>query len=82
MRAFKNERESFVSFAQKKFGQSKEVTEEAYDYMIDSLSQGGFVESSVLDKAIQDAKKLVGSDKPITQADVVDYSFLRAALGN
>jgi len=82
MRAFTNERESFVSFAQKKFGQSKDVTEEAYDYMIDSLSQDGFVESSVLDKAIQDAKKLVGSDKPITQADVVDYSFLRAALGN
>ena len=80
MQAFKNERGSFISFAQKKFGLSKEVTEEAYDYMIDSLSQDGFVESSVLDNAIEDAKKLLGSDKPIPQTDVVDYSFLRAAL--
>ena len=80
MRAFKNERAGFVSFAQKKFGLSKDVTEEAYDYMVDSLAQDGFVEPSVLEKAIEDAKKLVGSDKPITPADVVDYSFLRAAL--
>jgi NitT/TauT family transport system substrate-binding protein len=80
MQAFKNERAGFISFAQKKFGLSKEVTEEAYDYMIDSLSQDGFVESSVLDNAIEDAKKLLGSDKPIPQTDVVDYSFLRAAL--
>ena len=78
--AFKNERASFISFAQKKFGLSKEVTDEAYDYMIDSLSQDGFVESSVLDSAIEDAKKFLGSDKPIPQTDVVDYSFLRAAL--
>jgi NitT/TauT family transport system substrate-binding protein len=80
MRAFKNERAGFVSFAQKKFGLSKDVTEEAYDYMVDSLAQDGFVEPSVLEKAIEDAKQLVGSDKPITPADVVDYSFLRAAL--
>jgi NitT/TauT family transport system substrate-binding protein len=80
MRAFKNERAGFVSFAQKKFGLSKDVTEEAYDYMVDSLAQDGFVEPSVLENAIEDAKQLVGSGKPITPADVVDYSFLRAAL--
>jgi NitT/TauT family transport system substrate-binding protein len=80
MQAFKNERVSFISFAQKKFGLSKEVTEEAYDYMIDSLSQDGFVESSVLQNAIEDAKKLLGTDKPIPQTDVVDYGFLRTAL--
>jgi NitT/TauT family transport system substrate-binding protein len=80
MGAFKNERASFVAFAQKKFGLSKDVTEEAYEYLVDSLAQDGFVEPSVLDSAIEDAKKLVGSDKPITHADVVDYSFLRAAL--
>lgn len=80
MRAFKNERASFVSFAQRKFGLSKDVTEEAYDYMLDSLAQDGFVEPAVLDKAIEEAKKFVGSERPVTQADVVDYSFLRAAL--
>src|SRR5215467_4861454 len=74
MRAFKNDRSGFVSFAQKKFGLSKDVTEEAYDYMIDSLSQDGYVEPAVLDKAIEEAKKFVGSNKPVTQADVVDYS--------
>jgi len=80
MRAFKNDRSGFVLFAQKKFGLSKDVTEEAYDYMIDSLSQDGYVEPAVLDKAIEEAKKFVGSNKPVTQADVVDYSFLRVAL--
>jgi hypothetical protein len=48
MRAFKNERASFVSFAQQKFGLSKDVTEEAYDYLFNSLAEDGFVEPSVL----------------------------------
>jgi hypothetical protein len=48
MRAFKSERASFVSFAQKKFGLSKDVTEEAYDYLFNSLAEDGFVEPSVL----------------------------------
>jgi hypothetical protein len=48
MRACKSERASFVSFAQKKFGLSKDVTEEAYDYLFNSLAEDGFVEPSVL----------------------------------
>ncbi len=80
MRAFKNERARFISFAQKKFGISKDVTEESYAYLVDSLSQDGFAQAAVVEKAIENAKKLVGVDKPVTQADVVDYSFLRAAL--
>ncbi|HEY7163555.1 MAG TPA: hypothetical protein VIB79_03250, partial [Candidatus Binatia bacterium] len=64
------------------FSLPKDITEETYDYLIDSLTQDGFVESSVLEKAIDDAKKLVGSDKPVRPNDVVDYSFLRAALKN
>jgi NitT/TauT family transport system substrate-binding protein len=82
MRAFKSDRADFVAFAQKKFSLPKDITEETYDYLIDSLTQDGFVESSVLEKAIDDAKKLVGSDKPVRPNDVVDYSFLRAALKN
>ena len=80
MQGFKNERASFISFAQKKFGLSKDVTEESYDYLVDSLSQDGFAQAAVIEKAIESAKKLVGVDKPVTQADVVDYTFLRAAL--
>lgn len=80
MRAFKNERAGFIAFAQKKFGISKDVTEESYAYLVDSLSQDGFAQAAVVEKAIENAKKLVGVDKPVTQADVVDYSFLRAAL--
>jgi hypothetical protein len=34
----------------------------------------------VLDSPIEAARRLVGSDKPISQKDVVDYSFRRAAL--
>ena len=82
MRAFKSDRPDFISFAQKKFGLSKDVTEETYDYLLDSLTQDGFVEPSVLEKAIEDAKKLVGSERTVAAKDVVDYSFLRAALKN
>lgn len=79
-RALKNEREGFISFAQKKFGYSRDVTEEAYRYLVDALSQDGFVEDSVLQSAIDEGKSVVGVTKPISQADVVDYSFLRAAV--
>src|ERR1051325_90328 len=79
MRAFKSDRPDFISFAQKKFGLSKDVTEETYDYLLDSLTQDGFVEPSVLEKAIEDAKKLVGSERTVAAKDVVDFSFLRAA---
>jgi hypothetical protein len=80
MQAFKAERAGFVSFAQKKFGLTRDVTEEAYEYLIDSLSQDGFAQPVVVERAIESAKKLVRSDKPVSQADIVDYTFLRAAL--
>jgi len=79
-RALKAERAGFISFAQKKYGYSKEVMEEAYKYLVDALSQDGFVEGSSLQAAIDEAKTLAKLTKPITQSDVVDYSFLRAAV--
>ena len=80
MNAFKSERGGFVSFAQKKFALSKDVTEEAYDYMVDSLSADGLVEDAVIENAIRTAKKLLGVSKPVSAADIVDYSFLRDVL--
>ena len=80
MNAFKSERGGFVSFAQKKFALSKDVTEEAYDYMVDSLSADGLVEDAVIENAIRMAKKLLGVSKPVSAADIVDYSFLRDVL--
>jgi NitT/TauT family transport system substrate-binding protein len=79
-RALKAERTGFISFAQKKYGYSKEVMDEAYNYLIDALSQDGFVEDSSLQAAIDEAKSLAKITKPILQSDVVDYSFLRAAV--
>ena len=78
-RALKSERASFIAFAQKKYGYSKDVMEEAYKYLIDALSQDGFVDDSSLQAAIDEAKGLAKITKPISQSDVVDYSFLRAA---
>ena len=78
-RALKTERAGFIAFAQKKYGYSKEVMEEAYKYLIDALSQDGFVDDSSLQAAIDEAKGLAKITKPISQSDVVDYSFLRAA---
>ena len=78
-RALKSERAGFIAFAQKKYGYSKDVMEEAYKYLIDALSQDGFVDDSSLQAAIDEAKRLAKITKPISQSDVVDYSFLRAA---
>jgi ABC-type nitrate/sulfonate/bicarbonate transport system substrate-binding protein len=78
-RALKSERAGFIAFAQKKYGYSKDVMEEAYKYLIDALSQDGFVDDSSLQGAIDEAKGLAKITKPISQSDVVDYSFLRAA---
>ena len=79
-RALKAERAGFIAFAQKKYGYSKDVMEEAYRYLIDALSQDGFVDDGSLQAAIDEAKALAKSNKPVNQTDVVDYSFLRAAI--
>jgi len=78
-RALKTERAGFISFAQKKYGHSKDVMEEAYKYLIDALSQDGFVDDVSLQSAIDEAKALAKTTKPVSQSDVVDYSFLRVA---
>ena len=54
--------------------------EEAYKYLVDALAQDGFVEDSSLHAAIAEAKTMAKITKPILQSDVVDYSFLRAAV--
>ena len=76
--ALKSERAGFIAFAQKKFGYSKDMTEEAYRVLIDALSQDGIVDDSVLQAAIDEAKSVTNIAKAISHADVVDYSFLRA----
>jgi NitT/TauT family transport system substrate-binding protein len=79
-RAFKSERAGFIAFAQKKYGYSKEILEEAYKYLADALSQDGFVDENALQAAIDEARSLAKVTKPVRTEDVVDYSFLRAAL--
>ena len=78
-RALKAERAGFIAFAQKKYGYSKEVMEEAYKYLINALAQDGFVDDSSLQAAIDEAKSLAKITKSVSQSDVVDYNFLRAA---
>ena len=51
--------------------------EEAYNYLTDALARDGFVDDRALQAAIDEAKSVVNTTKPITQADVVDHSFLR-----
>lgn len=79
-RALKTEKNEFIAFAQKKFGFTKEVIEEAYKVMVDALSHDGIVEDSVLQSAIDEAKAVANVTKPVTHADVTDYSFLREAM--
>jgi hypothetical protein len=68
------------TFAQKKFGFTKDVLEEAHKVMTDALSNDGFVEDRVLQSAIDEAKAVVNVTKPVSHTDVADYSFLREAI--
>jgi hypothetical protein len=70
----------FLSFAQKKFGFSKEVLEEAYKVMIDALSNEGIIEDGVLQAVIDEAKAVANVTKPVSHLEVADYSFLRGAI--
>jgi len=79
-RALKSERAGFIAFAQRKFGYSKEILEEAYKYLVDAIAQDGFVDDGALQAAIDEAKTLAKVTKPISQSEIVDYSFLRAAV--
>jgi ABC-type nitrate/sulfonate/bicarbonate transport system substrate-binding protein len=79
-RALKTEKAGFIAFAQKKYGYSKDLVEEAYKYLVDALSQDGFVDDRALQAAIDEAKTLAKIIKPINQSEVVDYSFLRSAV--
>jgi len=79
-RAVKSEKAVFFTFAQRKYGYSKDILEEAYKYVVKALAQDGFVDDSALQAAIEEAKSLAKVTKPINLADVVDYSFLRAAV--
>ncbi|MGH7834387.1 MAG: hypothetical protein ACREQK_12130 [Candidatus Binatia bacterium] len=56
------------------------MSEEGYNVLVDALSQDGLVEANVLRMAIDEAKSVAGVTKSVAEADVVDYSFLRAAL--
>ena len=79
-RALRTDRAGFISFAQRKYGYSKELMEEAYKYLIDALAQDGFVDERALQAAIDEARTIVNVSKPISQSDIVDYSFLRNAV--
>ena len=79
-RALKSERAGFIAFAQRKYGYSKEVLEEAYKYLVDAIAQDGFVDDGALQAAIDEAKTLAKVTKAINPSEIVDYSFLRAAV--
>ena len=79
-RALKTEKAGFIAFAQKQCGYSKDLLEEAYKYLVDALSQAGFVDDRALQAAIDEEKTLAKITKPINQSEVVDYSFLRSAV--
>ncbi len=79
-RALKDEKKEFLSFVQKKLGIAPDVAEEAYGYLIDAMSQDGFVEDALLQTMLDDERKLAGVAKSISAGEVVDYRFLREAL--
>lgn len=81
-RAVKDEKKEFLSFVQKKLGIASDVAEEGYAYLIDAMSQDGFVEDALLQTMLDDERKLAGVAKSIGAGEVVDYRFLREALAS
>jgi ABC-type nitrate/sulfonate/bicarbonate transport system substrate-binding protein len=79
-RALKDEKKEFLSFVRKKLGIAPDVAEEAYGYLIDAMSQDGFVDDALLQTMLDDERKLAGVAKSIGAAEVVDYRFLREAV--
>ena len=63
-RALKTERAGFIAFAQKKYGYSKDLLEEAYKYLVDVLSQDGFVDDRGLQAASTKQKRSPKSPNP------------------
>jgi hypothetical protein len=77
-RLLKSEKSDFLAFAQKKFGFSREVLEEAYKVMVDALSTDGFVEDRAAER--HRSQTVANLTQPVSHTGVVDYGFLREAL--
>lgn len=62
-RALKTEKAGFIAFAQKKYGYSKDLLEEAYKYLVNALPQDGFVD----DRALRDAMQITHMIAPTAE---------------
>lgn len=51
------------------------MMEEAYKYLVDALSQGGFVDDASLQAAIDEAKSLAKITKSINPSDIATTAF-------
>lgn len=61
--------------------QSKEMTEEAYNVLVDALSQTvSWMTAFCKPPSTKPRQSVNSASKPITHADVVDYNFLRVAM--
>jgi NitT/TauT family transport system substrate-binding protein len=81
-RALKDEKREFLAFVEKKLSLAPEVAAEAYEYLIDAQSQDGFIDEALLQKAVDEERKLAGISRPIAASEIVDYRFLREALAS
>ncbi len=81
-KSLKEEKKEFLAFVEKKFSFEPDVAEEAYGYLIDALSKDGIVEDALLQTMLDDERKLAGVPRAINASEVVNYSFLRAALAD
>lgn len=81
-RALRDEKREFLAFVEKKLSITPEIAAESYEYLIDAQSQDGFIDDALLQKAVDEERKLAGIARPIAASEIVDYRFLREALAS
>lgn len=79
-RAVREDKKDFLAFVEKKLAIAPDVAAEAYEYLVDAMTQEGFVDDALLQAMLDDERKLAGVSKPIGASEIVDYRFLREAL--
>lgn len=79
-KALRDEKKEFLAFVEKKLNVAPDVAAEAYEYLVDAMSQDGRVDDALLQTMVDEERKLASVSKPIGAREIVDYRFLREAL--
>ena len=77
LRALRQDKGDAVRFVGGRFNLDTETAEDVYKIMLQTMSENGLMENSLLERYLDDVKKEPGGKKTIVLSDIVDYRLLR-----